>query len=77
MALYDYKREDGSVFEEKQSMHDKPLTHCPETGQKCTRIITTVPMVGFSDPFMHTNWCVDGKDKSATWAESAGDKVNV
>lgn len=40
MPTYEYKREDGSVFEKMQGINDKPLTECPETGQKVKRIIS-------------------------------------
>jgi putative FmdB family regulatory protein len=40
MPTYEYKREDGSVFEITQSINDDRLTSCPETGQPVTRIIS-------------------------------------
>lgn len=40
MPTYQYKREDGSIFEVFQGMNDAALTHCPETGQKVQRVIT-------------------------------------
>ena len=40
MPTYQYKREDGSVFEVLQGINDEPLSTCPETGQKVSRIIT-------------------------------------
>ncbi len=40
MPTYQYKREDGTVFEVLQGINDNPLTECPETGQKVTRLIT-------------------------------------
>lgn len=40
MPTYEYKREDGSVFEFMQKMSDAPLKVCPTTGQKVTRIIS-------------------------------------
>lgn len=40
MPTYEYKREDGSVFEITQSINDEPLKTCPETGQSVTRVIT-------------------------------------
>ncbi len=40
MPTYEYKREDGSVFEIMQNMSDEPLTECPTTGQKVKRVIT-------------------------------------
>jgi putative FmdB family regulatory protein len=40
MPTYEYKREDGSTFEIKQKMSEKPLTTCPDTGQKVKRVIS-------------------------------------
>jgi putative FmdB family regulatory protein len=40
MPTYEYKREDGSVFEVFQNMNDDALTKCPETGQPVKRIIS-------------------------------------
>ncbi len=40
MPTYEYKREDGSVFEITQSINDEPLKTCPTTGQPVTRIIS-------------------------------------
>ncbi|MDZ7716729.1 MAG: FmdB family zinc ribbon protein [Balneolaceae bacterium] len=40
MPTYEYKREDGSTFEIKQSINDDALTECPETGQPVKRIIS-------------------------------------
>lgn len=40
MPTYEYKREDGSVFEVLQGINDKALETCPDTGQKVKRIIS-------------------------------------
>lgn len=40
MPTYEYKREDGTVFEQRQGINDEPLTTCPETGQRVKRIIS-------------------------------------
>lgn len=40
MPTYEYKREDGTTFEIKQSINDDPLERCPDTGQKVKRVIT-------------------------------------
>jgi len=40
MPTYEYKREDGTVFEIEQRITDKPLTECPTTGQKVKRLIS-------------------------------------
>lgn len=40
MPTYEYKREDGTVFEIMQGMNDEPLTKCPTTGQAVKRVIS-------------------------------------
>lgn len=40
MPIYEYEREDGSVFEISQSIKDEPLSACPTTGQKVRKIIS-------------------------------------
>ena len=40
MPTYEYKREDGSVFEITQSINDDPLETCPTTDQPVKRIIS-------------------------------------
>lgn len=39
MTLYVYKREDGSTIEIDHSIHDDPLTVCPQTGQPMQRVL--------------------------------------
>ncbi len=39
MALYVYKREDGSKVEIQHSIHDEPLSVCHKTGQKMERLL--------------------------------------
>ncbi|MEZ4754075.1 MAG: zinc ribbon domain-containing protein [Bdellovibrionota bacterium] len=40
MPIYEYQREDGSVFEINQSVKADPLKVCPETGQKVKKLIS-------------------------------------
>lgn len=40
MPTYEYKREDGTTFEVRQSINDEPLDTCPDTGQKVRRILS-------------------------------------
>lgn len=40
MPTYEYKREDGTVFEVFQNMNDSALTQCPDTGQPVRRLIS-------------------------------------
>jgi putative FmdB family regulatory protein len=40
MPIYEYQREDGTVFQILQKINDNPLQACPSTGQKVERIIS-------------------------------------
>ena len=40
MPIYEYQREDGTVFEITQSIKDDALEVCPETGQKVKKLIS-------------------------------------
>lgn len=40
MPTYEYRREDGSTFELRQSINDDALKTCPETGQRVKRMIS-------------------------------------
>ena len=40
MPTYEYKREDGTIFEAIQKMNDDHLLICPTTGQNVKRVIS-------------------------------------
>lgn len=63
MPTYEYKREDGTVFECIQSIKDDPLTECPETGQKVKRLIS-----GGSGTIIQ-GWSPDKERKKKEWIE--------
>lgn len=73
MPTYEYKREDGTTFEVRQSINDEPLEKCPETGQKVKRVITG----GGGVVYKGDGWYVtdykdsDRKEKRAKAAEKA------
>ncbi len=61
MPTYQYKREDGSIFEIVQKISADALNTCPETGQKVKRVITG----GGGVVYKGTGWYVtDYKNKS-------------
>lgn len=55
MPVYVYRRPDGSVFEIKQHMTDKPLETDPETGVPVTRLIVSSKFILKSDGFYATD----------------------
>lgn len=63
MPTYEYRREDGSVFEQRQGINDAPLSKCPETGQKVIRLISG----GGGVVYKGDGWYVtDYKDKNGS-----------
>lgn len=42
MPIYEYEREDGTVFEVMQKISDEPLEKCPDTGLRVKRLISRV-----------------------------------
>ena len=61
MPTYQYKREDGSIFEIVQKISEDALRTCPETRQKVKRVITG----GGGVVYKGTGWYVtDYKNKS-------------
>jgi putative FmdB family regulatory protein len=40
MPIYEYEREDGTIFEVMQKISEDALEACPDTGQKVRRIIS-------------------------------------
>lgn len=76
MPTYEYKREDGSVFEITQSINDEPLETCPETGQPVKRIISG----GGGVVYKGTGWYVtdykNGNHKNGSSAPKAAEKTD-
>lgn len=77
MPTYEYKREDGSTFEVKQSINDDALETCPDTGQKVKRIISG----GGGVVYKGDGWYVtdykdsDRKEKRAEAANTSNGKT--
>lgn len=71
MPTYQYRREDGTVFELFQRISDDALTHCPETGLKVERVITG----GGGVVYKGSGWYVtDYKSKNNTNAVKKSEK---
>lgn len=47
MPTYTYRREDGTIFDIKQSFHEDPLEFDPKTGQKVQRVISSTAGIIF------------------------------
>lgn len=80
MPTYEYKREDGTTFEVRQSINDEPLEKCPETGQKVQRVITGGGGVVYKgDGWYVTDYKNNGRPKNGTEkqpTENSSEKSN-
>jgi len=57
MPIYEYQREDGTIFEIIQHVNDAPLHRCPQTGQTVRRIFSPVsPPVFKGSGFYQTDY---------------------
>lgn len=45
MPVYTYRREDGTIFDIRQSFQDSTLATCPTTGQKVTRLVQNTGVI--------------------------------
>ena len=73
MPTYEYKREDGTVFEFIQGMNDEPLTTCPDTGQPVKRIISG----GGGVVYKGSGWYVTDYKNGNRSAEKNSDKPDT
>jgi putative FmdB family regulatory protein len=74
MPTYEYKREDGTTFEIKQSINDDALEKCPETGQKVKRIISGGGGVVYKGDGWYVTDYKDNDRKEKAKAEKKQDK---
>ncbi len=70
MPIYEYKCENGHVFDVMQRMSDDPLTECQECGAPAVRVLHS-PAVHFKGSgFYNTDY---GKKKKGATAPSSGE----
>ena len=75
MPTYEYKREDGTTFEIRQSINDDALEKCPETGQKVKRVISGGGGVVYKgDGFYVTDY--KNKDKPSNNSSNGANKTS-
>lgn len=65
MPTYTYRREDGTLFDYRQSFSDSPLETCPTTGQRVTRVIQA-PGIIFKGSGFYVNDSKNGKNSTIT-----------
>lgn len=72
MPIYEYKCENGHVFEAIQKMTDEPLTECEECGAPASRVLTP-PAIHFKGSGFH-NTDYGTKRGGNGGSESSGEK---
>jgi putative FmdB family regulatory protein len=72
MPIYEYKCENGHVFDAIQKMTDEPLTKCEECGAPAARVLTP-PAIHFKGSGFH-NTDYGTKRGGNGGSESGGDK---
>ena len=68
MPIYEYKCENGHVFDVIQKMSDEPLTECQECGAAAVRVLHPVAVHFKGSGFYNTDY---GKKKGAANGASA------
>ena len=72
MPIYEYKCENGHVFEAMQRMSDEPLTACEECGAPATRVLTP-PAIHFKGSGFHNTDYGTKRGGGNGGSESSGD----
>jgi len=70
MPIYEYKCENGHVFDVIQRMSDEPLTACQECGAPAERVLHPVAVHFKGSGFYNTDY---GKKKSAAASDGSSD----
>ncbi|MEX0646379.1 MAG: FmdB family zinc ribbon protein [Balneolaceae bacterium] len=73
MPTYEYKREDGTIFEIMHGMSDKPLTTCPTTGQSVKRIISGGNGIVYKGTGFYNTDYKDRKDSNGSAKKDSGE----
>ena len=69
MPIYEYRCENGHLFEVMQKMSDPPVTSCEECGSPVSRVFHPVAVHFKGSGFYNTDY---GKNKSGASSESGG-----
>jgi putative FmdB family regulatory protein len=72
MPIYEYKCENGHVFDAIQRMTDEPLTECEECGAPASRVLTP-PAIHFKGSGFHNTDYGTKRGGGNGGSESSGD----
>ncbi|HZO06172.1 MAG TPA: FmdB family zinc ribbon protein [Solirubrobacterales bacterium] len=73
MPIYEYKCENGHVFDVIQKMSDEALTECQECGAPAVRVLHPVAVHFKGSGFYNTDYGKKKKGAAATSSESSSD----
>jgi putative FmdB family regulatory protein len=73
MPIYEYKCENGHVFDAIQKMTDEPLTKCEECGAPASRVLTP-PAIHFKGSGFHNTDYGTKRGGGNGGSESGGEK---
>ena len=66
MPIYEYKCENGHVFDVMQKLSDDPLTTCPECGAPVRKVLHPVSIAFKGSGFYSTDYKAAGSQKTET-----------
>ena len=66
MPIYEYQRQDGTVFEILQKISEEPLTVCPDTGQPVKRLVSASAFHLKGSGWYKTDYASDSKAASSS-----------
>ena len=66
MPIYEYKCENGHVFDVMQKLSDDPLTTCPECGAPVRKVLHPVSIAFKGSGFYSTDYKGAGLQKTET-----------
>jgi putative FmdB family regulatory protein len=72
MPIYEYKCENGHVFDVIQRMSDEPLTECQECGAPAARVLHPVAVHFKGSGFYNTDYGKKKKGAAANGSSSEG-----
>lgn len=73
MPIYEYKCENGHVFDVLQKMSEDPLTECTECGAPVRKVLQPVGIAFKGSGFYSTDYKNGGSKKSEPAVKSNGD----
>ena len=66
MPIYEYKCENGHVFDVMQKLSEDPLTTCPECGAPVRKVLHPVSIAFKGSGFYSTDYKAAGSQKTET-----------